>query len=332
MTDSSTVLISGVGQLGSRYLQGLIACSNRLRVFIQDPDAAARAIAIRRWDDAGGASSLHVVSAHEEIADIPQNLDLAIVATTAAVRPIVVEQVANRAAVRMWILEKVLAQNSDGLDRIQDAVGMQSAAWVNTWARTTPWYQRIRGNRPHSPVRCSVEGGSWGLACNAVHFLDLISWWSGETLVDVNAKGLDHKWLPGKRPGNFEVSGVLVATYSGGSVCRLSAGLPDNASELAGSVNPDFLQIEGESSAWMIVEPFASETGLARSSDGSEISGRIELQSERTTGLVNHLLDNGTADLPDLAVSIVQHRLFLDAMLDRWRESHETRDDLVPIT
>jgi len=332
VTSTSTILIAGAGQLGSRYLQGLAACTTNLRIFVHDPDSSALAVAISRWDAVGGAETGHVVSAHDDLVGIPRSLDLTIVATTASVRPMVVEQIADHATVRMWILEKVLAQSDDGLERIRGAISAGSAAWVNTWARATPWYHRTRGNHAQGPVQFEVLGGSWGLACNAIHFLDLIAWWTGEALVGVDATGLDEAWLIGRRPGNLEVSGSLAATYTGGTTGRLYAA-PPQAEELpAGGSNPDLLRISGEASTWTFVEPFTSEIGLATSSAGIQISGRIEFQSERTAPLVDCLLGGGASNLTDLSTSIDQHRIFLHAMLEQWRASGDRLADLVPIT
>ena len=332
VTGTSTILIAGAGQLGSRYLQGLAACTTNLRIFVQDPDSYARATAISRWEEAGGSETDHVVTAHDGLEDIPRELDLAIVATTASVRPTATEQIADHADIQMWILEKVLAQSEIDLDRIVTAVDNPFSAWVNTWARTTPWYRQMRFHSGGGPVRFGIEGGFWGLACNSIHFLDLMAWWTNENLISVDVSGLNKDLLPSKRLGNQEITGLLRASYSGGTTGQLSSEPPVNVGAEVGSDDPSRMWIARDTMLWDVTDPCSSTRGMATRTDGQRFQGRIELQSERTASLVDNLIDTGTCGLTDLETSVSQHRVFLRGLLDHWRIV--TGEDIhqVPIT
>ena len=325
-------MIAGAGQLGSRYLQGLAECLNPLRIFVVDPAEESQRLASERWALAGGPDTKHSVSFHNQLDDVSTEMDVAIIATTAQVRPSVVEDTAARAQVGTWILEKVLAQSELGLDRIAAAIGDQPNAWVNTWGRMTPWYRQMRSQDCDGPVRFGVEGGSWGLACNTIHFLDLMAWWTNEQLVLVNADGLDDNWVAGGRPGNLEVSGVLTASYSGGTIGRLCAAPPESGDIVAGRENPTRMWIEREKPVWHVADPCSGTEGVATRPDGRKLRGRIELQSERTAPLVDGLIDTGTCDLTDLETSVKQHRALLHALLVSWRKVAGSDSNAVPIT
>tara|TARA_Y100000294_G_C8549223_1_gene334557 strand:- start:370 stop:1368 length:999 start_codon:yes stop_codon:yes gene_type:complete len=332
MSERSSVMIAGAGQLGSRYLQGLAECLNPLRIFVVDPAEESQRLASERWALAGGPDTKHSVSFHNQLDDVSTEMDVAIIATTAQVRPSVVEDTAARAQVGTWILEKVLAQSELGLDRIAAAIGDQPNAWVNTWGRMTPWYRQMRSQDCDGPVRFGVEGGSWGLACNAIHFLDLMAWWTNEQLVLVNADGLDDNWVAGGRPGNLEVSGVLTASYSGGTIGRLCAAPPESGDIVAGREDPTRMWIEREKPVWHVADPCSGTEGVATRPDGRKLRGRIELQSERTAPLVDGLIDTGTCDLTDLETSVKQHRALLHALLVSWRKVAGSDSNAVPIT
>ena len=325
-------MIAGAGQLGSRYLQGLAECLNPLRIFVVDPAEESQRLASERWALAGGPDTKHSVSFHNQLDDVSTEMDVAIIATTAQVRPSVVEDTAARAQVGTWILEKVLAQSELGLDRIAAAIGDQPNAWVNTWGRMTPWYRQMRSQDCDGPVRFGVEGGSWGLACNTIHFLDLMAWWTNEQLVLVNADGLDDNWVAGGRPGNLEVSGVLTASYSGGTIGRLCAAPPESGDIVAGRENPTRMWVEREKPVWHVADPCSGTEGVATRPDGRKLRGRIELQSERTAPLVDGLIDTGTCDLTDLETSVKQHRALLHALLVSWRKVAGSDSNAVPIT
>lgn len=317
---AATILISGAGQLGSRYLQGLAKCRMPLRIYVQDIYEESLGRAEQRWDEALGPETHHDASFHASFESLPSQLDVAIVATTADVRPRVVENIANLSAVRFWVLEKVLAQNETGLDQIVAHLRGASGAWVNTPRRMMTWHRQIKANLGMGrPVKLSVEGGGWGMACNAVHLLDLLAWWADEKLLDVETNRLDPHWFESKRPGNWEVMGTLEARFSGGSHALLSARRGDDF---------PMLKVSDGHLTWLINEA----EGRARRSDGIEIPGRNAYQSEMSAGLVESILGTGACDLPTLEESTALHRVLIHAMLEHWRRAGGSDASFVPIT
>ena len=316
-----TILIAGVGQLGSRYLQGLSQCRSHLRIHLYDISSESLSQAEQRWQEVYGPSTHHDVYFSTEIQQCPQQLDLAIVATTANSRPEVIRQIAQRSSVRCWILEKVLAQSAQGLAQILSYVGTEASAWVNTPRRCVPWHQAIKDKlHLQSPLHMTVTGGSWGLACNALHFLDLMAWWSGETLVSINTEQLDDCWFKAKRAGNWEICGTLVATYTGGATVKLTSVKNGGPSY--------FYEIADENCVWRIDE----ENGSAVSNDGAMILGHLPYQSEMTTALVDRILETGDCKLPTLSISIDIHRVFVDALFNHWHVHQDSAATSVPIT
>lgn len=319
-TSAATVLISGAGQLGSRYLQGLVKCQIPLEIYVQDVNEESLDRAKQRWAEALGPDSCHSASFGKAFDSLPSHLDLAIVATTAHVRPQVVGEIASHSTVEAWVLEKVLAQSESALDEIVAQVGARPSAWVNTPRRMMPWHHQIKSQLGlRNPLTLKVEGGAWGLACNAVHFLDLLAWWTGETLQEIRTEGLNPTWFEGKRPGNWEVFGTLEARFSGGSQALLSAEEGEVFYSMAAS--------NGRQS-WVIDE----FQGLAKRSDGLEITGRIPYQSEMSAVLVESILEHGRCDLPTLTESVSLHRVFINSLLEHWKQAGHSDATFLPIT
>lgn len=316
----SKVLIAGAGQLGSRYLQGLAGVSQPLIIYVQDISPVSLQRATSRWLEVVKEGSLHKVIFSDNFAGLPQAMDIAIVATAADVRPRVVESIARAAAVQYWIVEKVLAQSVQAVAEIEAAIGNARGAWVNTPRRVIEWHQQIKSELcAATAIQLVVSGGMWGLACNAVHFLDFVQWCTGETLEQIDTSELETAWFEGKRVGFWEVLGTLTATFSGGSVAKLCAGKSKEAYRI---------QIHESQCSWTIEESI----GRAVRSDGREIPGRLSLQSQMTAGLVESLLDTGRCGLPTLAESAELHRVFLEGMLAHWNEHMDQRAAEVPIT
>ena len=317
---SNTVLISGAGQLGSRYLQGLVKCSSPLSIWVSDPSSASLALADERWREAGGTESKHSLQLINSMATLPKTVDLAIVATNANVRAGVVEAIASRSKVRFWVLEKVLAQSQNDLDRLMKSTAGSEAAWVNIPRRTMPWYQELAGRiSPQNPTEVHIYGGNWGLACNSVHLLDLGAYLLKEALVSIDASGLNCNWHTSKRAGFFEVNGILRAQFSGGKWVTLKCMEADENMAI---------EVKTSEGLWQINEG----NGEAIAPDGQSFSGRLEYQSEMTARLVETILNTGGCELPTLDQAVVLHRPFLNALITHWNQSQNRVDTKLPIT
>jgi len=316
----SSILLFGAGQLGSRYLQGLVTSKSELEITVVDPSVESLEIARSRWVEAGGDESSHQVRWLESLPSNLQRVDIALILTSSKGRADLIDAIAKSIDVRYWVLEKVLAQSSEELKAIQSALVRCEGAWVNTPRRMMSWHQSLKiAFASHGPLEVSYSGGLWGLACNSIHFIDLVAWWSGESLVSVDTSGLDYHWYKSKRAGYFEITGELVAHFLGGTSLRLSS--KDAQAQPIQVALSDGL-------VWEIVESACT----AHSSSGEQLDGRIEFQSKLSGRLVDDILQNGACDLPSLSESSKMHTIFLDAMLEHWNLSQNRNDGRVPIT
>lgn len=310
------VLLAGAGQLGSRYLQGMALFREPLSIWTYDPWPASLDRAQERWAEATSSGVDHEVRYVQQVHEVPEAFDLAVVATTADVRPALVKAIAAHARVDNWILEKVLAQNSPGLSVVQAAVG-DARAWVNTPMHLWSLYRRLRAEFGDGPIRARI-GGFRGLACNAIHYIDLVSRWNRTEVERVDTTGLDVNWHPAKRDGFYEVEGSLDVEFADGSVLHLSSG---------GGGAEFQARIVADGQDWQVFEP----NGYAISADGRRVDGAVEFQSALTAPLMTAIFETGTCGLPTLSQSIAQHTPYLSAMLAHWN-AQDRADTVLPIT
>lgn len=315
------VLIAGAGQLGSRYLQGLVKVDIPLDIYVFDLSLTSLNTASTRWEEVEGlGKQLHRPFFISDISGIPDSVDLAIIATGANSRVNVVQSISAISKVDYWILEKVLAQSITQIDLIAEAISVAKGAWINTPRRVMKWYEEIkRCFLSKEPIVFSVVGGQWGLACNAIHFLDLVQWLTDEQLVDIDTSGLNPEWISSKRPGYFEVMGSITARFSNGSTAILK--VEDNN-------DPVMIGIKQGSFAWVIKE----QEGMAERSDGYKVYGALEFQSALTSEIVKNILSGGKCALPLFATSALLHKPFLRDMLINWNRSANKETFLLPIT
>lgn len=313
-------LLIGAGQLGSRYLQGLAAVKNSLEITVVDPSEGSLSLAEERFAQVPRESA-HEVQFSAEINDVPQHFDLALVVTPSFCRASVVSELVSRHRVTAWILEKVLAQSSDQLDRIERALLGNNQVWVNTPRRLMVWHQVLKAEifpTGPTPLQVRVFGGSWNMACNAIHFIDLVAWWTNASVQSVNPEGLGG-WVQSKRVGFHEVFGSLCVSYTDGSELKLCC---DSGTE------PTQISLVTREGEWLIEE----SAGRVKGPNGQQVEGKLSFQSALTAPLVTQILQKGFCDLPSLAESTAQHRPLLAALLKHWNQSHGCQDSIVPIT
>ena len=319
----TAVLLVGAGQLGSRYLQGLKSVPEPLHVTVVDPSAEALALAERRWDQVGLARQhprpTFRGSVRKAIAPRPAFWDLAIVSTGAQHRLDVVTEIVARTAVRHWVLEKVLAQSSTDVRALEQQVGNLSAAFVNTSRRMMSGYAAIR-KLVVPPLSVEIVGAKWGLASNAIHFIDMVAWMTRSGVSHVSVISEYGGWYETKRAGTFDMTGRVDAAFADGS--ELSMVSVPQGGTLSVSI------VDSAGAHWTINQA----AGIAWTSAGEMLQVDFELQSAMTPHLVTELLTTGSCDLPTLEDSARIHEPLLDALLGDWNAVTGRSDSRVPIT
>lgn len=312
------VLIAGAGQLGSRYLQGLSKVDEPLEIHVYDCSADSLSRAAQRWNEMQPAAQheVHYISA---LSALPKTIDLAIVASTADVRTVLVEEICRQADVQNWVLEKVLTQSVDEIVDLQKILGANKSAWVNTPMYLWPLYRKLRELYPAGATIDASFEGFRGLACNAIHYVDFVSRWNGSPLTQFDTSGLQSEWCVAQRPGFYEIDGEVLARFADGSKLKLFS----DRNKLGYKVN---LRINGDE--WQV----SQSEGVARAADGRTIEGKVEFQSQLTAPLVQAIFAGTPCGLPTLTESAQQHTPYLNSLLEHWNRHMPNKLERLPIT
>ena len=314
------LLLIGSGQLGSRYLQSIIKKNLNYKIIVVDKLNQSLDTAKKIWNEFGGNKTSHKIQWSLILPKEIKHYDLVIIATSSKDRASLIEDIASKVNINYWVIEKILAQSTNELNEIKKATKSAKKVYVNTPKRQMNWYKKIKSKFPCKPYKIIKTGNLWNLACNSIHYIDLVAWWTEDNLISINCEGLNSEWFKSKRDGYFEISGKLLAKYSNGTELILES----SKEEIDNILKIDFKQ-QGKCD-------INEKKGTAIFSDGSVVSGKVDLQSEMGEQIISKILSEGNCGLPSLEESIEQHSIFLDSLLDHWNRYNKKSDKLVPIT
>ncbi|MEW6610795.1 MAG: Gfo/Idh/MocA family oxidoreductase [Patescibacteria group bacterium] len=296
-----SVFLIGAGNIGSRHLQGLKAVREPLIITVIDPSPDALTVAQERYTQATGEIPHEVVYASE----IPANagkIDCAIIATSASVRREAMETLCARATVRALILEKILFQKPGDFRSVKQLLKEQNIpAWVNCPMRVMPAYRDSKKILGTGPFVYHVSGANWGLMCNAIHFMDHLSFLTGNTAFTVDTRLLKQDLFESKRKGFSELDGTLTASFDDGSILVLTHTTEGTA--------PIIVEMQS-SSARIIVRETERKQWIAQENkqwQWAEQDAVIPYQSGLTGPLVEEIISKGTCALPSFEESANLH-------------------------
>lgn len=297
----SDIAVIGTGRLGARHLQALTRLPAEHRLWAVDPSPERTASARTIWTESALPTSPSVTWV-SHLSELPSELAVAIVATSADVRRVLVEDLLGRCRVEHLVLEKVLFQSTgDYAPMLETITRATTTAWVNCPRRIWPFYRALRGSLA-VPIRLSVTGSKWGIGSNTVHFLDLFAFLGGGDSIVVD--GLHVEAVPSSREGFQELTGEVIGRGPGGAFAI--ASLPDGDLPIVVEVATPRLRAlvrEGEGKAWIAD---ADSRWVWR-----EEPVEIIFQSKASDGIVSDLLSTGTCQLTPLAQSVQHHLAFL---------------------
>jgi len=317
------ILIIGAGQLGSRHLQGALLSENELKITVVDPSQESLNIACQRALEVKYGNPNSTVS---YIIDMPNNesIDICIIATSANVRAMVTKQLFLTNKVKKIIFEKVLFQKIDDYNDVLQLLNKnESVGWVNCPRRLCTTYISLMEYLDQSkPIHMSVRGGSWGMACNSIHFLDIFSYLVGDSSLELRESKLDHELKESKRAGFYETTGEL----------KFSAGKHSIVVQSSRTENSEHVVSFENDQVKCVVNEGRGIWTLTIGDEQHQFKHTALPQSQLTGNYIDDLLTSNKCRLTPFAQSCELHIPFIAALLSHMSVVFNKKLDTCPIT
>ena len=314
------VAIIGAGQLGSRHLQGLKGAASPLSITVMDSSESSLQISKVRYEAvvAVGEKNITYVTS---IQDLPQELDLVIIATSSKPRAAIVKSFLDHSMVKNLVLEKVLFPQLSEYDEIGRLLTLKDVrCWVNCPRRMFGMYKQIiEALNPSQRIYMTKADENWGLCCNSIHMIDLFMYLTGEESYTVDTRWINNEVEDSKRGGYIEMTGTLKVTTPKGNELTL---ISEN--NFTGEKN--FLIENGE-------DLYTVSEGDGFLLHNKKYDYAMPYQSQLTGVLADEILKTGGCSLTPFELSATYHKPFIAAMLAKYNEIMKTPDNkILPVT
>ena len=135
------ILVVGLGNIGFRHFESLLKSKNNYEIYCYDKSKSALQRVRELIENTNHSQRVKIIN---NIDEINNNHDFLIHATSSDVRLKTFSQILSKSKIKFAILEKILAQNIDHLNRINIVSKNLQNCWVNTPMHEWDLYSRIK--------------------------------------------------------------------------------------------------------------------------------------------------------------------------------------------
>ena len=278
------ICVIGVGNIGMRYVQGITKTFPDAQLFLVDSPVRLQELEKLKLGNARLLTSLD---------DIHESIDLCVVSTSSEPRLAIYKRCLQLNP-RYIILEKYLFKSREEFEEclLLDRV----PTFVNQWLYGSKTFDCLFEEKARS---VQLAGSAWGLACNAVHWIDVFKRHMNITHLQVGSDTSISKVFPSKRAGYEEIYGELVF------VDRDS----DKTFRLVD---------QGDDSLTGVQEIRADDRvyhfDYTQISRDEKVLSHFPYFSDLIGDITGEIIDKGSCHLPLLEESIAQHLLIEDIL------------------
>jgi len=296
---AKNIVLIGAGNIGSRHLQGIKKVNRKLNIFVIDPSNKSLEIARERYDQVLHETTHNIVF-ENSLNSLPTHIDVAIIATSSKVRSKVITELLSKSKVKYLILEKWLFSNPADYKKMSVLISNhKTKTWVNCAMRTQPFYKDLKKEIGKSKVFLTVTGSNFGLITNTIHFVDYLSYLSGDYSFSIDASSLKVP-IKSKREGYSEMNGLLTVSFKNGSKAFLYSIEEGNLPIVIEIVSNNIRVVSQDSLKKALISK-------EKDFDWTENETDVPYQSDMTNKIIENLLKTGKCDLAPFEVSVKTH-------------------------
>lgn len=276
--------VIGVGNIGMRYVQGITKKFPDAQLFLVD--APVRIQELEKLN-------IGNVKLFTSLDDIHESIDLCVVSTSCEPRLAIYKR-CLRLNPRYIILEKYLFKSREEFEECLSLTRVPT--FVNQWLYGSKAFDSLFEDEARS---VELIGSGWGLACNAVHWIDVFKRHMNIAHLQVGSDTSISKVFPSKRDGYEEIYGELV--FVDGDSDKIFRLVDQGDDSLTGIQD-------------IRVDDKVYHFDYAQITQDEKVLSKFPYFSDLIGDIAGEIIDQGSCHLPLLEESISQHLLIEDIL------------------
>lgn len=320
------IAVIGAGQIGSRHIQGALKVASReIHIDVIEPDDKATQTSRQRNNE---IISKVGIDYHKNITGLNGAYEAVIICTNSNNRLDIIKDLFNQIDIKVLILEKVVFQSINEFEEFEVLLkNKKTKVYVNHPRRMYSFYEDLKMElkaQNTEITHINVSGNDWGLACNGLHFIDLVTYLTGSKPISISNNQLENI-IPSKRKGFIEITGHLWIKFDNHSSLLISSLNGNNKSTSIEIICPEIKYRIEEGDRSII-------TKFTNSKWQSDTPIRAPFQSELTKYLIEDILQDKEPKITPLLISKTCHTLFLESLKDFATKKSGKEYKQIPIT
>ena len=329
-----SIALIGAGNIGSRHVQGI--CIEQyvedIVLWVVDPQAEQLELVKQRLIEVGvteRGNKRISINYLNDLHELPQHIDIAIIATNSFIRLKVIRVLSEHASVDFLILEKFLFPTESDYELANDIFNSNEIkSFVNCPRRLYPYYEEIKGClAPESgPIHFSFEGSNFGLSSNAIHRLDLFAYFIGHSDFTCELDLVNQELHASKRQGYYELTGKIKGNDTAGNTYHMTSFQSGRARNL--------VTVSNSEHRWFIDENegFYYYSGIDNGWEWKRHEFQVVYQSLLTGKYIQAILATAECGLTTYQESARLHKMFLEKIRPKYEAEGLVDHEIVPIT
>lgn len=303
------ILLVGLGNIGFRHLEGILAIKKKLIIYIFDKNQNKYFEISNILKNKKINHTLIFVKKINEI----KNVDLLILATDSLNRLKILEKIIKNVKVKSILLEKVVFLDNKSFTKAIKLIKFYRInTWVNCIRREVLFYNKLKKKVKNDLIKIYFTGYKWGLASNLIHFIDLFFYLTSSKKIEYFTEFNNKKYIT-KRPNYYDINGFVRIRDSKSNELILE----DNKKYKNNS-----LKIELGNKIYIIKNNLV----YLKKTQENHLVIKDNLNDEKvsviTTRFINKLLKKDKINLTNLEVSFNYHKI-LFTVIKRYLKKHK---------
>jgi len=318
------IILVGCGNIGSRHLQALVKLPFPIDIHVIEKSEKSKKLAKLRLNEIKFNQNNFQIFWYDSLNQLTHTSDLVIISTLSQGRVNLILSLLKKQN-KKFLIEKPVCQSKKEYENLLNQMKLFKAiGWVNTNRRYFESYKKLKRNIHNSKfININVVSKASGLGTNAIHFLDLFSWFTNDSKIKLNGEFLIPKLFSNKRGKEFnEFYGTITGSGKNDSSITLTF-LPSNTESI-------FVTISTDIGNYVIDE--LNQSAFKIGKINKKFNFTYEHASQLTTKIAKDILEKNTSFLPKLDESYVHHIELFRVFNSHIKKQLKRQVSLCPIT